>query len=107
VRRSKCRSSGRAHTVDFACRQSAFTALLDIDLTPVAVELTDDAAPLPAFEHPDRAFYVFGPEDGTLSGKLLGACADRVAIPAARCLNLAAAVSVVLYDRCAKHGQAG
>ena len=74
------------------------------DCVPVAVELVPGATPLPAFVHPERALYVFGPEDGSLPPAMLARCARVVSIPGAYCLNLAAAVTVVLYDRAAKQG---
>jgi tRNA(Leu) C34 or U34 (ribose-2'-O)-methylase TrmL len=70
--------------------------------TPVAVEVRAAAEPLPEFRHPDRALYVFGPEDGTLDRGVLSACHRFVVIPTSNCLNLSAAVNVVLYDRAAK-----
>lgn len=69
---------------------------------PVAVDLVADAIPLPRFAHPKTAYYIFGPEDGTLGGELLRWCKYRVAIPTAYCMNLAATVNVILYDRLAK-----
>ena len=79
-------------------------ALCPFDAVPVAVDLLDDAIPLPMFQHPERAFYVFGPEDGTLGGDLLRRCKHRVVVPTAYCMNLAATVNVVLYDRLNKRG---
>ena len=78
--------------------------VIPYDCVPVAVELVPDATPLPAFVHPERALYVFGPEDGNLPPGVLARCARKVAIPGAFCLNLASAVSIVLYDRAAKRG---
>ena len=69
---------------------------------PVAVDLVDDAIALPDFQHPEAAFYVFGPEDGTLGHRHLSRCAHRVMVPTRQCMNLAATVNVVLYDRMAK-----
>ncbi|MFN8994333.1 MAG: RNA methyltransferase [Pseudomonadota bacterium] len=69
---------------------------------PVAVDLVDDAECLFTFKHPERAFYVFGPEDGTLGQKVLSWCPRRVMIPTSYCMNLAATVNVVLYDRMLK-----
>lgn len=69
---------------------------------PVAVDLVDGAESLFGFRHPPRAFYIFGPEDGTLGARHLSRCAHRVFIPTNGCLNLAATVNVVLYDRRAK-----
>ncbi|MFQ2013748.1 RNA methyltransferase [Aeromonas sp. 603607] len=69
---------------------------------PVVVDLIDDATPLPDYVHPERAFYIFGPEDGTLDPKLYGAVKDVVYVPTSGCMNLAASVNVILYDRLAK-----
>ncbi len=77
-------------------------AMIPFDAIPVAVDLVPDATPLPAYQHPQRAFYVFGPEDGTLGKSTLEWCAHRVMIPMRECSNLAATVNVVLYDRMAK-----
>ena len=67
--------------------------------TPVAVELRPSAESLVDFEHPEDAIYVFGPEDGTLPKGILAASHRFIVIPTVHCLNLAAAVNVVLYDR--------
>ena len=69
---------------------------------PIAVDLVEGAVPLHTFKHPERAFYVFGPEDGTLGAKTLNWCKWKVMIPTRYCMNLAATVNVVLYDRMAK-----
>ena len=69
---------------------------------PVAIERVSDATPLPEFEHPESAAYVFGPENGSLDEAILGRCTHVVSIPGHECSNLAAAVNVVLYDRMAK-----
>ncbi len=68
----------------------------------VAVELVEGATPLMYFQHPEHAFYIFGPEDGSLSQTILNACDSVVYIPTIGCMNLAATVNVVLYDRLAK-----
>lgn len=69
---------------------------------PVAVELCDDTESLVDFIHPERAFYIFGPEDGSVPNRVLENCAVRVQVPTRFCMNLAATVNVVLYDRLAK-----
>ena len=69
---------------------------------PVAVELCDNAEPLPSYIHPERAYYIFGPEDGSVPRRVLDRCAARVQVPTRFCMNLAATVNVVLYDRMAK-----
>lgn len=68
----------------------------------VGVELIEGAIPLVHFEHPEKAHYIFGPEDGSLSQTILDACDHVVYIPTIGCMNLAATVNVVLYDRLAK-----
>ena len=65
----------------------------------VAVDLIDGATPLAGFKHPKSAFYIFGPEDGTLN---ISWADEIVYIPTKYCMNLAATVNVVLYDRQAK-----
>ncbi|MFM2484577.1 RNA methyltransferase [Celerinatantimonas yamalensis] len=69
---------------------------------PVAVELSRQAKPLINYQHPDKAFYIFGPEDGSIDRTLLDWCEDVVYIPTQGCMNLAATVNVVLYDRLCK-----
>lgn len=72
------------------------------DCVPVAVDLLQNARALPTYTHPDRAFYVFGAEDATLGHRIVSRCRDRVYVPTNGCMNLAATVNVVLYDRAAK-----
>lgn len=69
--------------------------------TPVAIEVSGSQN-LAYFEHPHNAFYIFGPEDGSLPPQILSKCHAHVVIPTLHCLNLAVAVSTVLYDRMAK-----
>ena len=76
--------------------------IIPLGCTPVAVELVEGARPLPQYTHPDRALYIFGPEDGSLSQEVLDWCEDVIYIPTQGCMNLAATVNVVLYDRMAK-----
>lgn len=73
---------------------------------PVAVDIVPGAVPLTGYEHPRRAFYVFGPEDGTLGPAVLSRCRDVVYVPTTRCMNLAVTVGVVFYDRMAKEAKA-
>lgn len=68
----------------------------------VAVDLVDDAVSLCDFQHPESAFYIFGPEDGTLENDVLARAHYKVFIPTSHCMNLAATVNVVLYDRLMK-----
>lgn len=72
------------------------------DVVPVAVEVRENAEVLPHFIHPENAVYVFGPEDGSIPQIYLKHCQRFLVIPSPFCLNLAAAINVVLYDRKAK-----
>lgn len=76
-------------------------------VTPVAVELRPGSENLIEFEHPEHALYVFGPEDGSLGRAELGLCHRFVVIPTMHCVNLAAAVYTILYDRHAKRVRMG
>jgi len=78
--------------------------MIPFDCVPVAIDLVEGATPLPEYEHPERAFYIFGAEDATLGRRVLEWCRDRVMIPTSGCMNLAATVNVVLYDRMVKRG---
>ena len=75
---------------------------LPYDCEPVGIEITEDAIDLVQFAHPERACYIFGPENGSVSADTLARCGHVVKIPTALSLNLAATVNVVLYDRLAK-----
>ncbi|MEE8046347.1 MAG: TrmH family RNA methyltransferase [Dehalococcoidia bacterium] len=72
------------------------------DCTPIAIELTDDAIDLTTFVHPERACYIFGPENGSISPELLEKCQQVVKIPTTTSLNLGMTVNIVMYDRLAK-----
>lgn len=78
------------------------STVIPYDCVPVAVELIDGARSLPTYTHPERAFYIFGPEDGSLGKSVTKWCRDTIYIPTQHCMNLAATVNVVLYDRMSK-----
>lgn len=77
-------------------------SVIPFDCVPVAIDLIEGATPLTEYKHPERAFYIFGAEDATLGNRITGWCRDIVYIPTPVCLNLAATVNIVLYDRLAK-----
>ena len=58
------------------------------DCTSVAVEITEDAVDLVNFVHPERACYIFGPENGSISPELLKKCRLLVKISTTMSLNL-------------------
>ena len=72
---------------------------LNGNVTPICIELAKGAMPLGQFFHPANAAYVFGPEDGSVPGAVKAACHQFVYIESEHCLNLAAAINVVLYHR--------
>ncbi len=78
------------------------TAELDNDVDIVCVELAVGATALPHFVHPKKAVYLFGPEDGSLPQDVIDKAQHVVYVPTTSCMNLAATVNVVLYDRLAK-----
>lgn len=79
--------------------------IIPFDCVPVAIDLLDGASPLPEYVHPERAFYIFGAEDATLGARITDWCRDTVYVPTTGCMNLAATVNVVLYDRMTKEKQ--
>lgn len=73
---------------------------------PVVVEITERAKPIFNFVHPQSAFYIFGPEDGGVKTEIVERVARVIQIPTKGCMNLAATVNVVLYDRLLKQQRA-
>ena len=69
------------------------------DCPLVGIEITDKAQPLETFKHPDRAIYLLGAEDHGISKKALSKCRHIVKFTSDRCLNVASAGTVILYDR--------
>jgi len=68
----------------------------------VCVELVINATSLPEYQHPEQGFYIFGPEDGSIPQDVIDQADAVVYVPTVGCMNLAATVNVVLYDRIAK-----
>ena len=91
-----------------ACQHIMLTGVDDLlSVVPqgadiVCVELVEGAIPLPLFQHPEHAFYLFGSEDGTVSQQIVDQADSVVYIPTIGCLNLSQTVNIVLYDRTAK-----
>jgi len=87
---------------------SGVTCLIDEipeNMKVVCVEFAEDAVSLAKYQHPDQALYIFGPEDGTLSQDIIDRADAVVYVPTKGCMNLAATVNVVLYDRLVKSSQ--
>lgn len=72
------------------------------DMRLVCVEFAEDAIALPGYQHPQNAMYIFGPEDGSITQDVINKADDVVYVPTTGCMNLAATVNVVLYDRLMK-----
>lgn len=79
--------------------------IVPYDCVPVAVDLIDGATNILDFQHPERAFYVLGPEDGTLGKSVTGWCKHTIYVPTNFCMNLAATANVILYDRMVKRSK--
>lgn len=72
------------------------------DMKIVCIEFAENAISLPLYQHPHDVLYIFGPEDSSISQDLIDRADDVVYVPTVGCMNLAASVNVVLYDRLAK-----
>lgn len=77
------------------------------DVTPIGVEVLENAEMLTDFEHPENALYVFVPEDGSLPDVAKRHCHRFVFIPMRHCANLAASAYITLYDRFLKRAWKG
>ena len=86
--------------ITFSNRPFDFTG----DAVPVAIEVVENAENLADFQHPENAYYVFGPEGGSIPKVFMRHCHKFVMIPTRHCTNLAGAVYITLYDRAAKMG---
>ncbi|WP_053980845.1 RNA methyltransferase [Marinagarivorans algicola] len=80
----------------------SLTEDLPVDVSIVCVELAEGAIALPEFKHPAKSLYIFGPEDGSIAQDIIDQACAVVYVPTIGCMNLAATVNVVLYDRLAK-----
>lgn len=68
----------------------------------IGVEIDERAKPIEDFTHPERACYILGSEDNGLSKHAIERCHTLIRLPGERSINVAAAGTVVLYDRVAK-----
>jgi tRNA G18 (ribose-2'-O)-methylase SpoU len=76
-----------------------FHSHIPYDCQLVGVELLESAIPLETFKHPERVIYLLGPEDGSLSKEAVKHCQYIVKFDSKKCLNVASAGTVVMYDR--------
>lgn len=80
---------------------------LDDLMTPfdcmlVGVELHEKAVSIESFTHPERCVYLLGAEDHGLTKAALERCHRIVQLPGRHSMNVAAAGTIVLYDRTTK-----
>ncbi|MFL2665294.1 MAG: TrmH family RNA methyltransferase [Dehalococcoidia bacterium] len=79
--------------------------ILDIiptDCEIIGVELDPESIDIKKFSHPERACYIFGPENGSISKKILNKCDSIISIPTTISLNLGMTVNITMYDRLLK-----
>lgn len=72
----------------------------------VGVELDEESVPLVGYEHPEACVYLLGAEDHGLPPDVRDRCHALVQLPGEHCMNVAAAGTVVMYDRFAKSREA-
>lgn len=85
--------------VELVLADEDFLYLVD---NKIGVEIVDRTIPLSVFKHPNDGIYIFGPEDGSIPKRVLEECKNVVEITSNFCLNLSAAINIVLYDRSTK-----
>ncbi len=73
----------------------------------IGVELATNARPINNFVHPERAIYLLGPEDGSISPAALSLCRSVIYIPTELCLNVTMAGGIVMWDRISKGKSSG
>ena len=78
-------------------------ANISSEIKVVCVDLVEGAIPLPEYQHPENALYIFGPEDGTIDQCIIDKADAVVYVPTVGCMNLAASENVLLYDRLSKN----
>lgn len=83
-------------------KTTCLISMADKNKKIICIEFAENAMPLTQYQHPDNALYIFGPEDGSIEQSIIDKADAVVYIPTVGCMNLAATVNVVLYDRLSK-----
>jgi tRNA(Leu) C34 or U34 (ribose-2'-O)-methylase TrmL len=83
-------------------RAECLIEVVSKDMKIVCVEFAVNAIPLPEYQHPENALYIFGPEDGSIDQNIIDQADAVVYVPTLGCMNLSASVNVLLYDRLVK-----
>ena len=103
----KARTVDMSRKVSMGVKITQKNCLLDDvpeEMKVVCVEFVLNAIPLPEYEHPENALYIFGPEDGSIDQTIIDKADDIIYVPTIGCMNLSASVIVLLYDRLLKAG---
>lgn len=79
-----------------------FWSHIPMDCQIVCIENDEDAYEIKNFVHPKNCIYLLGSEDNGLSREILERYKTHIVIPSKRCLNVAVAGSIVMYDRLIK-----
>lgn len=77
----------------------AFSVARPTDVPLIGIEFTSESRNLDSFSHPRTAVYLLGSEDNGLPLPIIEKCQAVVHINSFRCLNVAVAGSIVMYDR--------
>lgn len=65
----------------------------------VGIEINKKSVPISQHIHFERCVYLLGAEDRGLTSKALSKCQVVIQLPGTKCLNVATAGSIVLFDR--------
>ena len=102
IRPSHAANTSQAHRHIPYLQVDSILDALPFGCEPVIVELEGDSTPIQRFVHPERAFYILGPEDGSVPKAISERCKYHVYVPTNGCMNLAATANVILFDRMMK-----
>jgi tRNA(Leu) C34 or U34 (ribose-2'-O)-methylase TrmL len=68
----------------------------------IGIEMAENSTPLHSFNHPLRSVYLLGSESCGLPDNVIKKCHSIVSLPGNFSLNVAAAGSILIYDRISK-----
>lgn len=77
----------------------AFLKTVPYSCKIVGIEMDDSSIPIKDYKHPERAIYLLGSEDNGLTNSLKNKCQDLIILPGEESMNVAAAGSIVIFDR--------
>ena len=80
----------------------SFLKFRPIDCQLIGIEKTERSLSIRSYHHRERSIYLLGAEDNGLPEKVLEKCYQVIHIDTPRCLNVATAGSIVMFDRAQK-----